>query len=1010
MIKMNSREISKILNKYKINVIESHIKYDPQTIVNLIPVDEREKIYEILCEIFLDEEDTQDYLKLRKICLWNINDEDNKYLYDFQYGYYEQSKTFPEIVNFFISNLNFFRPSEVYFSLDKLITLLDELFILDIPFTNNNYHHILEINPRVAGYLTAILSQIKKNLGEKAQYTTFLTYMRIINGCGSKKSLYMLSKFSKKLNAMENIILGNNMLTYYFDILAIFLIIENNDSLLGSKFLNFFDLIIKRNFLNIPILTVTMNIEKISLFPKMYIDVIEFLCVLSFNFRLHLTGEYYIALLNIFSSNETIRENFSLVISYIYSPITLLNNEDIGLKNYKKALDMFLGCGLSIYEDKVKTANRTNLFTRCANILLMLKDFNIMYNDLSSRKLGCVHTCQEENPLIFIFSDSEINFKLRDYAYNQEGLGGDIRDVYSGGLNVHEHKTENRALNIFRDFNTRFNITEEETTKYFNEFWEFRNKLNQEDKAAFFRALGVNENLNEGNRNQQDFGGLLISDIMYGGITVPPKVFIARLLKFADNYTEKDYSESQILAERENIRTAIVNGFINSLEKKDNHIVCNPGKIVRLISGTLQGRYILADGKICFIDKEADRNETVKIQGEFIKIIYSYNETFKYLGKLYKKSATYENYTQEELFKDMFLLIYELRLEDIYLIPETCVFVLSTMAIVDKHLKIKPNISLANTLKGSMNMNYYLKYFYDDDIEEFYINNPFIKEEEEKTKEKNKVFELRKNKLLLKQKLRAEIIENYEKLAGTSKYHISQKPINELKNIIGEKFNINPLNVNVYINIFDKCVCVSHFYPRITGCFYEYLEKGIKERFNGSANSLINNSEFRKSFEENNIKAIFDFSHCSFYRFTNHPTIEDCDRLSYLDSQIGNILTFGSFSLSESGKIDIINILLCYMFCQILIPTNTWFIVVDTKRYCFFVGCNENNLLYHYTYGYLPYHNSGEIIFDEDCLVFYNIHDFINRFDDSDLLNHYGGSIKELYGYKESFQSLNFSV
>ncbi len=146
-------------------------------------------------------------------------------------------------------------------------------------------------------------------------------------------------------------------------------------------------------------------------------------------------------------------------------------------------------------------------------------------------------------------------------------------------------------------------------------------------QIGLLRTLGVTLDGTISSRSPGDYGGLLTGTngqitLMHGNteLRINARELIARFWHFANHYVPEgdvNYSSSAaaststrashnaIETERANIRAAIMNGLAEGLQKDSetsNHVVCDPGKIQRLVMGTINGRLKLANGLFVDID------------------------------------------------------------------------------------------------------------------------------------------------------------------------------------------------------------------------------------------------------------------------------------------------------------------------------------------------------------------------------------------------------------------------
>lgn len=275
-------------------------------------------------------------------------------------------------------------------------------------------------------------------------------------------------------------------------------------------------------------------------------------------------------------------------------------------------------------------------------------------------------------------------------------------NIYAGVLNVHTGNRDKKTIHALKELIKTWNPSSKDIDKYFNKFWKNRKMLNEKQKEAFLRVLGVDDNLEKINRNLTDFGGLLSSKIIIGGIEIDPREFIARFWRFA---VKSDESE--------NLKTSIMMSIINSLqgEREHKYVICNPGKIQQLVVAVLQGRLVDSNGKIIDIDG-TERIENIK-NGEIIEdlnLINSHIQPFISwifgLEELFPKNIS-------EFFEGLFKYIIELKNTGIILSPEKVVYSVIMTSINKKGIVINPEMSICGSFEDMFQIEDYLLLYKD---------------------------------------------------------------------------------------------------------------------------------------------------------------------------------------------------------------------------------------------------------------------------------------------------------
>lgn len=175
--------------------------------------------------------------------------------------------------------------------------------------------------------------------------------------------------------------------------------------------------------------------------------------------------------------------------------------------------------------------------------------------------------------------------------------------LYFRGVDVHNSDRDDRSTQAIRTFLASQKGVTVDFTDYYNNFVENIDTVldrtiqaatdrNQQKKDAS-NQITIQRARNNKTKIRQVLGlpgvlrldgyGVLLAHRMtsYGLDQMDPKEFLGRLWYFVSNIKDP--------ADRENAELSMMNGIADSVET-DNHIVCNPGKLQRMIVGILQGR------------------------------------------------------------------------------------------------------------------------------------------------------------------------------------------------------------------------------------------------------------------------------------------------------------------------------------------------------------------------------------------------------------------------------------
>ena len=277
--------------------------------------------------------------------------------------------------------------------------------------------------------------------------------------------------------------------------------------------------------------------------------------------------------------------------------------------------------------------------------------------------------------------ESQAIFRLKNNV-NDETL------FYKRGINV--HSTD-------RDDKTRFaiktlieNTQEINHDKYYKKFNKYISKLPEDEKAIINKVIYGN------NRKSTDFEGF--QTILFEKIT--GEEILAKFWYFAKKY-END---------KEDLKENVINALLDCYQKTDsgNYVVCNPGKLQRLVVGVLQGRLKDKDDKYIQIDSVEIENLNVT-QSE----ITNYYEIQKKLEPfinlyLYEESTRIKSW--EEVYIKLFEFIKNVRDEGIMLSYEHSAYYISVLADNGKGLEIKPDLSIISLFDCDIGKEYVEKF------------------------------------------------------------------------------------------------------------------------------------------------------------------------------------------------------------------------------------------------------------------------------------------------------------
>lgn len=349
--------------------------------------------------------------------------------------------------------------------------------------------------------------------------------------------------------------------------------------------------------------------------------------------------------------------------------------------------------------------------------------------------------------LLNVETESDFNLVINEIL-NHEGIDRNANgnNQYRNGVNVHGDNRDNltdKCINVL--FET-YNLSDEEIDRSFDNFWQYSMKLDPDNKILLLRVLGVDENRNPVRGENTDFGGLLTGDVVVGGNTVTTKKFIAYFWHFSNTFKDETCGEDEdcIESERENVKYGLLRGLISSLQDdrsledirngvSRSHVVCNPGKIQRLVVSTLQGRLKDKNGNYVYVDKEAIQIKQVEEKKEENdeenidnRPIINYNEIKRHLQNFIQHASLVENLTLEKFLEDLFEYLRSLEENDIILSTGSVIYYISMMSETQDGLCILPELSIISNFEDTFPIDDFKQKFLASDKEIFDNQNPEI--------------------------------------------------------------------------------------------------------------------------------------------------------------------------------------------------------------------------------------------------------------------------------------------
>jgi hypothetical protein len=306
-----------------------------------------------------------------------------------------------------------------------------------------------------------------------------------------------------------------------------------------------------------------------------------------------------------------------------------------------------------------------------------------------------------------------------------------VKEMYKRGINVH---ADNRDIKTIEGLKLLIEqqgpLTKKEVERYFSDFISYALEvLNENDVDILNHILGMNIVTGEimERRQASDFEGFLEDKmLMIGNYTIEPKELIARFFHFSQTYED--------IRDRENLKYGTLRGLMTSLQDDTteeqrmnaeaygikmtkNHIVCNPGKVQRLVASTLSGRLRDKDEKVFDIDERVQREEVKKE-------VANLDEIHQYLTP-FINMYMYEEETRvndaASFFTKLYEYVYHLRNGDVakfgkvvlnmsYVVYYSCM-----MAMKGNVLYIDPEFALTSEFSDMFDLKYYIDKFGEEE-------------------------------------------------------------------------------------------------------------------------------------------------------------------------------------------------------------------------------------------------------------------------------------------------------
>ncbi len=260
---------------------------------------------------------------------------------------------------------------------------------------------------------------------------------------------------------------------------------------------------------------------------------------------------------------------------------------------------------------------------------------------------------------------------------------------YAQGMNVHAAGRDQKTQEAFKLLLSLWAPSDSEVAQYSQAFMNYTTSQNATDAAVANRVLlGIG-------RKTHDFGGLLqAKGLLIQGEMILPRTLLAHLWHFVTiSFAEVATDPKEV----ENAKKSIISALRDSIET-DNHVVCDPGKLQRLASilqGRLEGAKIDSHGmgipkgtplvlvNPALLPQPAD----VQLMGAAAaaapapvpagpQYIRDVNVIQNHMNELDRKWQAITPATAEEMLRDTFEYLEELKRVDILLDPRDVTFYL----------------------------------------------------------------------------------------------------------------------------------------------------------------------------------------------------------------------------------------------------------------------------------------------------------------------------------------------
>ncbi len=253
---------------------------------------------------------------------------------------------------------------------------------------------------------------------------------------------------------------------------------------------------------------------------------------------------------------------------------------------------------------------------------------------------------------------------------------------YEVGMNVHAAGRDQKTQEAFKLLLSLWAPTDSEVAQYSQAFIDYAINQDAADAAVANRVLlGIG-------RKTHDFGGLLqAKGLLIQGEMILPRDLLARLWHFVTIKIAKDISPAEV----KTAQASIIGALRDSVET-DDHVVCDPGKLQRLariLQGRLEGAKIdqrleiSADAKLVKVNPALLQQPAevqpmaaaapVPARPQYIRDV---NVIQNHMNELDRKWQAITPATAEEMLRDTFEYLGELKRQDIYLDPRDVVFYL----------------------------------------------------------------------------------------------------------------------------------------------------------------------------------------------------------------------------------------------------------------------------------------------------------------------------------------------